>query len=139
MTITAIKRVNFEEASASADWRFPYQLIVPGVNGWDPLKDEVVLGMSPDAITWDDYGLRSRVFPTPAPDNWSAPFFFASSNDGTGTITLVNPNLIDIVVAWGRIRQMGPGVVNVGIQYRNSAGARTSLLSGRLPLVDTVV
>jgi hypothetical protein len=138
MTITAIKRVLFEEASASSDWRFPYRLLVPGHTAWDPLVDEVVLGMSPDVVTWDDYGIRSRTFP-PASSDSVAPWFQASSNDGSGVVTLVNPNGIDIVVPWNAIRMMGPGMINVGVQYRNASGARTALISGRLPLQDTVI
>jgi hypothetical protein len=138
MAITAIKRVMFEEASASSDWRFPYRLVVPGMTAWDPLTDEVVLGMSPDAVTWDDYGIRSRTFP-PASNNW-APWFQASSRDASGVVVLVDPNLIDIVVPWNTIRSLGVGMIDVGVQYRNQlTGARTSLVSGRLPLQDTVI
>jgi hypothetical protein len=137
MTITATKRVMFEEASASSDWRFPYRLIVPGMTAWSD-DDTVVLGMSPDRISWDDYGWRSRVFP---PHGHSAtPWYQASSRDGSGVVTLVDPNGIDIRVPWTAIRSMGPGVINVGVQHRNEAtGARTSLIAGRLPLVDTVL
>ena len=137
MTITRIRQVMFEEASASSDWRLPYQLIVPQVNGWTE-DDEVVLGMSPDYLEWDDYGLRSRTFP-PSPSDYSAPWFQTSSRNDDGVITLVDPNLIDILVPWNRMRTMGPGTVNVGISYRNTAGRRTNLLSGRLPLMHTVV
>jgi hypothetical protein len=138
MTITAIKRVLFEEASAFSDWHFPYMLIMPSVDGWDPLVDEVVLAMNPDAVTWDDYGIRSRTFP-PASSDSVAPWFQASSRDNSGVITLVDPNLIDILVPWNTLRMMGPGMINVGVSYRNTNGARTSLLSGRLPLIDTVI
>lgn len=139
MTITAVKRVMFEEASASSDWKFPYRLIVPEMNGWDETRDEVVLGISPDDIRWDDYGRRSRTFPPT--DTWNAsPYYQASSLDASGVVTLVDPNSIDILVPWNTIRSLGPGVVNVGVQYRNVlTGSRTSLIAGRLPLVYTGV
>ena len=138
MTITAIKRVLFEEASASSDWTFPYRLIVPGMSEWVD-DDEVVLGMSPDFILWDDYGIRSRTFP-PASSDSVAPWFQASSRDDSGVVTLVDPNGIDIRVPWNTIRMLGPGMINVGVQYRNAATkARTSLVAGRLPLVNTVI
>lgn len=139
MTISAIKRVLFEEASASSDWRFPYRLIVPQMTAWDAEVDEVVLGMSPDAITWDDYGIRSRTFP-PATTDSVTPWFQASSRTDDGVITLVDPNGIDIVVPWNTMRMLGPGMINVGVQYRNTlTGSRTALISGRLPLHDTVI
>lgn len=138
MTITAVKRVLFEEASSSSDWAFPYKLIIPDMI-WDTNRDQVVLGMSPDAVTWDDYGIRSRTFP-PTSTSDTAPWFQAASDDGSGVVTLLPPNLIDILVPWNTIRMIGPGTVNVGVQYRDKlTGARRSLLSGRLPLVDTVI
>ena len=138
MTITATKRVLFEEASASSDWRLPYRLIIPEMTAWDETRDEVVLGLSPDSIIWDDYGTRSRTFPPVG--HSTAPSYQASSRDGTGVVTLVDPNGIDILVPWNVIRSLGPGMINVGVQYRNIlTGARSSLVAGRLPLVDTVI
>jgi hypothetical protein len=140
MAITKVRQVLFEEASASSDWRFPYRLIVPAMDGWDDLVDEVVLGLSPDFLMWDDYGLRSRAFPPPTADSTTTPWYQASSRDGSGVVTLVDPNGVDILVPWNVIRTMGPGTINVGVQYRNLVtDARSSLISGRLPLVDTVV
>lgn len=139
MTITSIKQVMFEGAAATSDWRFPYQLIVPQVTAWDPAIDEVVLAMSPDFIMWDDYGIRSRTFPPATREN-VAPWFQASSLDGSGVVTLIDPNRIDIIVPWNRMRTMGPGDVSVGVQYRNQlTGSRTLLITGRLPLYDTVL
>ena len=135
----SLKQVMFETASATEDWRLPYRLIVPGVNGWDPAVDEVVLGMSPDQVTWDDYGSRTRTFP-PTGTSDTSPWFYASSQDGTGTVALIDPNLIDIVVPWNIMRSMGIGSIAVGIQLRNQVtGSRTNLLTGRLPLADGVV
>jgi hypothetical protein len=134
-----VKRVEFQTASATADWVFPYRLLVPGINGWDKTVDLVVLGMSPDYVSWDDYGLRSRTFPT-APGYDTAPFFQATSDDGTGVVTLLDPNLISITVPYNTIRQLGPGGVDVGVQYRDKvAGSRATLLIGRLPLVAGVI
>jgi hypothetical protein len=139
MTITATKRVLFEEASASSDWAFPYRLLVPGMVGWDETQDEVTLGMNPDAVSWDDYGHHTRSSP-PGTVWTSAPWFQASSRDGTGVVTLVDPNGSEIRVPWSTIRSLGPGMVNVGVQYRNMlTDARSSLIAGRLPLVDTVI
>jgi hypothetical protein len=132
----ALKQVIFETSSSTSDWRFPYQLIMPTVGGWDPDVDEVVIGMSPDSMIWDDYGSRARNYPSTSAMAW----FQASSNDGSGIVTLVDPNLIDILVPARTIRSFGIGSVAVGIQYRNMAnGARSTLLSGRLPLADGVI
>ena len=135
----AVKQIMFEEASVTADWHFPYRIIVPGQSAWDPLVDEVVLGMSPDFVVWDDYGLRRRTFP-PGSSLTTGPFYQASSDSGDGVITLVDPNGIDIHVGWNTIRNLGPGSIAVGIQLRDKlTGARTTLLTGRLPLVDGVI
>lgn len=139
MNYEGVKQVNFQTASATADWRFPYKLLVPGITKWDPAIDQVVLGMSPDFVQWDDYGLRTREFPA-APGYDTAPFFQASSDDGSNVVTLVDPNLIDIVVPFNVIRQMGPGSVNVGVQYRQKdIASRATLIIGRLPLVAGVI
>lgn len=136
----ALKEVIFETASSTGDWRFPYQILAPVEGGWDPAIDQIVLGMTPDHISWDDYGQRSRSFPPNSGAYDTSPWFQASSDDGSGVITIVPPNLIDINVPANRIRSMGPGSVAVGLQYRNKAtGARTTLLSGRLPLADGVI
>jgi len=139
MYTSGLKRVMFEEASASSDWRFPYRLIVPGQTEWRDDVDEVVLGMSPDYAAWDDYG-RMQTANAPTPDFWNAPFYSASSDDASGVVRLVDPNLIDIVVPYGAIRQMGPGGVSVGVQHRDKvSGSRTTLLVGRLPLLSGVI
>jgi hypothetical protein len=134
-----MKRVMFEEASAQADWRFPYQIIAPGMD-WDEEVDEVVLGMTPDYASWDDYGFRQRSFPMATADNWAAPFYQASSDDSSGVVTLIDPNLIDIAVPYTVMRQLGPGGCNVGVSYRNKlTGQRSTLISGRLPIYDGVI
>jgi hypothetical protein len=139
MSTTQIKRVLFEEASAFSDWRYSYMLVLRDGGEWDPAYDEVVIGMSPESILWDDYGIRSRSFPPAGPDTSPQPWFQASSRNDDGVVTLINPSMIDIIVPWNRLRTMGPGMINVGLSYRNTNGTRISLLSGRLPLVDTVI
>jgi hypothetical protein len=135
-----VKQVAFQSASSTAAWRFPYVLLVPGITAWDPQVDEVVIGMTPDAVEWDDYGRRSRGFP-PGSGSWdTAPFWRASSDDGDGVVTLVDPNKIDIVVPHTVMQQLGPGGVQIGIQYRTKdSGERATLLVGRLPLIWGVV
>lgn len=136
-----LKEVIFETASTTADWHFPYRIIVPTVADWDPTADQVTIGMTPDFVSWDDYGMHSRSFPPASGDlNSATPWFQASSDDGSGVVVLVDPNLIDIIVPWNRMRTMGPGSVAVGIQYRNKlTSARATLLTGRLPLADGVI
>jgi hypothetical protein len=137
MSLAQIKRIMFEETSASNDWSFSY-VIVPSIAGWVPEEDEVILALSPESVTWDDYGIRTRSFP-PA-DSWSnAPWFQASSRDSSGIVTLLDPSAVRLYVPWNVLRQVGPGTINVGLQYRNDAGQRIHLLSGRLPLYDTVI
>ncbi len=140
MLVGGVRQVQFETASGTSDWYFPYKLIVPNMAGWDAERDEVVIGMSPDGITWDDYGIRSRVFPPLSGNNPATPWFFASSDDGSGVVTLVDPNRVEIIVPYGSIRMMSPGSVAVGVQYRNKLlDRRTTLVTGRLPLTDGVV
>lgn len=141
MQTQGIKRVQFEETGSTADWYFPYQLIVPAMDGWDADRDLIVLGMSPDYSAWDDYGMRSRANLSPRPDFWYAPCYQATSDDESGVVTLVDPNLISIIVPWTAMRRLGPGGCAVGVQYRTKDGTdrRTTLLTGRLPIVDGVV
>lgn len=139
MLVGGVRQVQFETASVTADWVFPYLLIVPGINGWAPEQDEVVLGMSPDAVRWDDYGVHSRNFPI-TDRAMNQPWFQASSDDDSGVVILVDPNRIEIVVPYNIVRSFGLGSIAVGVQYRNKLlGRRTTLLTGRLPLTDGVV
>ena len=135
LSAEGVKQVSFQTASATSDWHMPYKLVVPGLSGWDETVDEVVLGMSPDFVSWDDYGYRQRSFPPYGNTNNYAPFYQASSDDGTGVVQLLDPNLIDILVPYNTMRQLGPGGVNVEIQYRQKdIGSRSTLLLGRLAL-----
>jgi hypothetical protein len=134
-----LKQVLFEPASSTSTWRYTYRLVAPNMEGWESDVDLVVLGMSPDAVTFDDYGLRSRTFP-PASNDSTAPWFQASSDDGSGVVTLLDPSTVDIIVPWNTIRWIGPGMINVGLQYRNKlTDERSTLLTGRLPLMDGVI
>lgn len=140
MYTQSIKKVQFEETGSTSDWQFPYRLIVPQMTAWDAERDLVVLGMSPDYAAWDDYGFRQRSNPAPRPDFWSAPFYMATSDDDSGAVTLVDPNLISIIVPWGNMRSLGPGGCAVGVQYRDKiTDRRTTLLVGRLPIIDGVI
>lgn len=113
----SVKQVVFEETSSTQDWIWQYRLLQQGHAAWD-VDEEIVLGMSPDYAAWDDYGHRSRTFPPVSKVYNSAPFFQASSRDGTGVIVLTDPNLIDVRVPWSMMRQMGPGTVHVAVSWR---------------------
>jgi len=131
-----VKQVMFATASTTSDWRMPYKLLVPEIYGWDEETDQVVIAMSPDYVSWDDYGFRARSSPPYGNVNGYPPYWQASSDDDSGIVTLVDPNQINVLVPYGTMRQMGPGGVNVEIQYRQKdTGSRSTLLLGRLPLV----
>lgn len=131
-----MKSVILDGTASTEDWSFLYQLLGQTV-AWSA-EDEVVLSMSPDYVAWDDYGRRSRTFP-PASDSDVAPWFQASSRDGSGVVSLIDPNIVSIIVPWNRMRMMGPGGVNVGLSLRRELPtSRTSLLVGRLPVYDGV-
>lgn len=130
LSAEGLTQIMFATASASADWRLTYRLA--GMSGWDATRDEVVIGLSPDFMAWDDYGYRSRGFP--AGRNDYPPGFQASSNDGTGVVVLVDPDVVDILIPYNSMRQLGPGTLNVELQYRQDTGSRATLLLGRLPL-----
>ena len=132
-----MKRVMLDETTTTEDWTYSLQLIGQ-VGVWDRVNEEVYLAMSPDYVSWDDYGRRSRTFP-PADENNSAPWFSASSRDSTGVVSLIDPNIISIVVPWNRMRMMGPGGCNVALTLRRLAPtSRISLMVGRLPVYDGV-
>jgi hypothetical protein len=133
-----MKTVMFDASGSTEDWRFTYQLLPAQGAVWDA-NTYVVLGMSPDYMVWDDYGLRSRAFP-PASTNSDTPWFQASSRDGTGIVVLTDPNIIDILVPWNQMRQMGPGSVRVSLSLRtDDPPRRTLVLTGNLPIMDGVV
>ncbi|MET0653651.1 MAG: hypothetical protein ABWY63_14165 [Hyphomicrobiaceae bacterium] len=114
-----LKQVIFDETSSTQDWTFQYRLLQQGHAAWED-DEEIVLGMSPDYAAWDDYGHRSRSFPPVSAVYDSAPFFQASSKDGTGIVVVTDPNLIDVRVPWHMMRQMGPGTVHVSMSWRRA-------------------
>ena len=134
-----VKRMMFETTASTGDWRFPFVLIMPAMV-WDSEVDEVVLGMTPDYASWDDYGWRQQTFPPATAAYHPAPFYQASSDDDDGVVTLVGDNQIDIIVPYTVMRNLGPGSVSVSVAYRNKdTDARTVLVLGRLPIVDGVI
>ena len=134
-----VKRIMFETVASTADWSFPYALVMPGMV-WDSEVDEVVLGLTPDYASWDDYGWRQRTFPPATAAYHTAPFYQASSDDDDGVVTLVGDNQIDIVVPYTTMQNIGPGGVNVSVAYRNKeTDARQVLLLGRLPIIDGIL
>lgn len=126
----------FPAASSTADWHQPFYVkLAGGYAVWNPPDDEVILGLSPDAISWDDYGARRSTFP-PGRAASSPPFFRASSNDGRGYITLISPGLVDILIPASVMRGFPARELNVGIRYERASDGRTSsLFSGRLPII----
>jgi len=106
---------------------------------WHPPDDEIILGLSPEELSWSDYGSHHKSYP-PGRAASNAPYFRASSNDGSGYVTLVNPGLVDILIPASIMRGMGPGEINVGIRFARASDQRTStLLIGRLPILHGVV
>jgi len=113
----SVKQVVFDETSSTQDWVWQYRLLQQGHAEWSD-DEEIVLGMSPDYAAWDDYGFRHRSFPPVSAVYDTAPYFQASSKDGTGVVVLTDPNIIDVRVPWNRMRQMGPGTVHVAVSWR---------------------
>lgn len=140
MQTAGVKTVQFEQASSTGDWQFPYRLIMPQLTAWDAARDLVVLGMTPDYSARDDYGFRSRAALVPRADLWNAPAYQTNSDADDGVVTLIDPNLISIIVPWNIMRTLGPGGCAVGVSYRTKdTDRRTPLLVGRLPIIDGVV
>ena len=106
---------------------------------WYPPDDEVLLGMSPDMLSWEDYGRHRQHYP-PGRTQTAAPYFRASSNDGSGYISLISPGLIDILIPASVMRSFPQGEINVGVRYQRASDQRTStLFIGRLPILHGVV
>lgn len=142
---------HFPPTTTTSDWRAPFYIAMSGTNyvpdevtatalvTWHPPDDEVILGMSPDTLTWEDYGSHRTSYP-PGRATDNPPYFRASSNDGTGYVALVNPGLIDILVPASVMRGFGVGELNVGLRYARASDQRTStLFVGRLPIIHGVV
>ena len=104
---------------------------------WHPPDDEVLVGLSPDVLMWEDYGSHRSSYP---PNYRSPPFFRASSNDASGYVMLRNPGLVDILIPAAIMRGFGPGELNVGLRYARASDQRTAtIFVGRLPVVHGVV
>jgi hypothetical protein len=130
----------FPPTTNTSDWRAPFYIgTEDALITWHPPDDEVILGMSPDTIDWQDYGSHRTSYP-PGSASTTPPYFRASSNDGTGYVALINPGLIDIIIPASVMRGFGVGEINVGLRYARSSDSRTStLFIGRLPVVGGVV
>ena len=130
---------NFPPATDSGDWHAPFYVAANDEYVTWTDDDEVLVGISPDAITWSDYGPHYRSYP-PGRTAANPPYFRASSNDGSGYVTLINPGLVDIFIPASVMRGFGPGEVNVGVRYSRASDQRTStLFIGRLPILHGVV
>src|SRR6188768_920131 len=88
---------NFPPATDTGDWRAPFYVATNDVFVTWHDDDEILVGLSPEAISWEDYGPHRTSYP-PGRTATNAPFFRASSKDGSGYVTLVNPGLIDILI-----------------------------------------
>jgi len=130
----------FPPASDTGDWHAPFYVAANDTFiTWHPPDDEILIGISPEAITWSDYGSHHRTYP-PGRTASHAPYFRTSSNDGSGYVTLINPGLIDILIPASIMRGFGPGELNVGVRYARASDSRTStLFLGRLPIIHGVV
>jgi hypothetical protein len=111
-----MKTVVFETTTTTQDWAWQYRLLQTGHAKWEP-EEAIVLSMSPDFVQWNDYGWRQRSFPPTGTIDNVNPFFQASSDDNSGVVRLTDPNLIDVIVPWNRMREMGPGTVHVSLAY----------------------
>jgi hypothetical protein len=130
----------FPPTTNTSDWRAPFYVAAnENFVTWHPPDDEVILGLSPDAINWEDYGAHYRSYPT-GRANTTPTYFQASSNDGSGYISLINPGLIDILIPASIMRGFGPGELNVGLRFARASDSRTtSLFIGRLPVLHGIV
>lgn len=130
----------FPPATDTGDWHAPFYVAANDeFVTWHPPDDEVILGMSPDTIDWEDYGSHRTSYPntrTPAVTS----YFRASSNDGSNYVSLISPGLIDIIVPASVMRGFGPGEINVGLRFARASDSRTSsFFVGRLPVLNGVV
>jgi hypothetical protein len=121
---------SFQSISMWSDWSWAWTIF--DHEGF-PDEERVTLTITPDFVTWDDYGLHQKVF-----NETITPWAQYHSDDGTGYVTVTDPGSIDVWLPASVVRPMGPGVVNVGLSLTNSIlGTRQTLVWGRLPLVDT--
>jgi hypothetical protein len=130
---------SFPPTSNTSDWNQPFYVhINGGYVEWSD-DDTVIVGLSPDAISWEDYGHHRSSYP-PGRAAMNPPYFRASSADSSGYVTLVSPGLVDIHIPASVMRQFPPGALNCGIRYERPSDSRTStLFAGRLPILNGVV
>lgn len=125
---------NFDSHSNRSDWKLPFSLnakAVVGSGGWAAPDDEILVGLSMSGYDWDDYGFTRCD---------GAPFWQASSNDGSNVVTLVMPSSIDILVPASAFARVGVGTMDVGVHFqRASTNQSYTLLIGRLPVVNGIV
>ena len=130
----------FPPTTNTSDWRAPFYVAANDeLVTWHPPDDEVILGLSGDTHVWEDYGSHRTSYP-PGRAATAAPYFRASSNDGSGYVTLINPGLIDILIPASVMSGFPPMELNVGVRYARASDQRTStLFLGRLPIIHGVV
>lgn len=128
----------FPPTTNTSDWRAPFYIGASDeLVTWHPPDDFVTVGLSPDTVSWEDYGSHRISYPP----GWSTPTFFqANSNDGSGYVALINPGLIDVLIPASVMRGFGVGEVNVGLRYSRTSDNRTAtIFIGRLPIIHGVV
>jgi hypothetical protein len=126
---------SFPPTTNTEDWDQPFYAHANGMYLEWSGDDEVIVGLSPDAISWEDYGHHRTSYP-PGRAAMNPPYFRASSADGSGYVALISPGLVDIHIPASVMRQFAPGALNVGIRYQRPSDNRTkTLFSGRLPVI----
>jgi hypothetical protein len=138
--VKAMRGFAFPPTTNTGDWHQPFYIACNGAYvEWHPPDDEILFGMSPDAIAWQDYGAWRSTYP-PGRGNASPPYFQASSNDTSGVVTMVSPGLVDILVPASVMRGFPPKEINIGLRFQRASDSRTStVFLGRLPIWHGVV
>ena len=114
----SVKQVVFEEASATADWVWQYSLLQNDHEPGMPTRRSCS-ACRPISSPGTTTAIAAGPFRRSRNSSYdTAPFFQASSTDGTGVVMLTDPNLIEIRVPYGVMRQMGPGTVHVTLSWR---------------------
>lgn len=123
----------FDPTAAGGDWSFDYT-VASGILDGDAwaVGDVVRVALSPEAISWDDYGRRSLAYPSADVSVYS--FFSVSSDDAGGAVTLVAPKTVLVNIPANSMSLMGVGTVNVGLRLFLASGGNKVLLTGRLPI-----
>jgi hypothetical protein len=123
----------FEPASNRGDLDLNWMVL--GEDGqpvmWDLIDDVVTLAFGCDepAPYVSDYG-RNRL-------NSSRPFYSASSVDGSGVVTLVNPGWIVITVPATAMGGIPQEEIRMALAYeRQSTKERATMWIGRIPIFE---